>query len=461
MVLLMTDRLPRGGSAAARGAEGLSRQPGARSRSAGAASGAAVCPHCCCCCGIYRHARVVRVVAAPRRKTLPTTRANPVAAATPPWDPPRGSRAGGRRRPIGGPGAVAAIMEQGLLSAEQRNQHQAGQPVPGTPAWQEYRGPTPMVWSEAMDRQPTVLPTATPSCGPNIVAGAIIQIAFIVSAVVLFEEVKAWTHSVVRKPDGTLTSDPEADKRVHEAFGIASTVLVVFVGELFCCASARYLRNIKQDVGAYAHVDNVRRSAPVIRWVMQCWHWERETYHKTETDDSTGNTREVEKHRTVRKDTWLFRGAYSPYYWEDISSPFPNFGDAHMTRLRFRKRFVFADQQSAYDYQQELRDFIRQRHMDVHYDFKESLDIGGYRSHVLACKQVGTIPWWIGQCYYYLASILCCSVPYHLLCYHDPNCLSEQSEICLYLALPSVRLIMYVFNVSCGQVPHQIRSAML
>jgi hypothetical protein len=30
MVLLMTDRLPRGGSAAARGAEGLSRQPGAR-----------------------------------------------------------------------------------------------------------------------------------------------------------------------------------------------------------------------------------------------------------------------------------------------------------------------------------------------------------------------------------------------------------------------------------------------
>eukprot|EP01047_Picozoa_sp_COSAG01_P033073 COSAG01_NODE_2419_length_7731_cov_34.853138_1_plen_396_part_10 len=298
-----------------------------------------------------------------------------------------------------------------------------------------------------MDRQPTVLPTATPSCGPNIVAGAIIQIAFIVSVVVLFEEVKAWTHSVVRKPDGTLTHDPEADKRVRDAFGIASSVLVVFVGELFCCASARYLRNIKQDVGAYAHVDNVRRSAPVIRWVMQCWHWERETYHETETDDSTGNTRKVEKHRTVRKDTWLFRGAYSPYYWEDISSPFPNFGDAHMTRLRFRKCFVFADQQSAYDYQQEQRDFIRQRHMDVHYDFKESFDIGGYRSHVLACKQVETIPWWIGQCYYYLASILCCSVPYHLLCYHDPNCLSEQSEICLYLALP-VRLIMYLTSVA-------------
>eukprot|EP01047_Picozoa_sp_COSAG01_P110926 COSAG01_NODE_39724_length_472_cov_19.603217_1_plen_111_part_10 len=89
-------------------------------------------------------------------------------AGTPAW----GRRSASYR------GAVAA-MEQGLLSAEQRNQHQAGQHVPGTPAWQEYRGPTPMVWAEAMDRQPTVLPTATPSCGPNIVAGAIIQIAFI------------------------------------------------------------------------------------------------------------------------------------------------------------------------------------------------------------------------------------------------------------------------------------------
>lgn len=38
---------------------------------------------------------------------------------------------------------------------------------------------------------------------------------------------------------------------------------------------------------------------------------------------------------------WAVR--YRPYYWEDISSPFPDIGEAALTRLTFQKKFVFAD----------------------------------------------------------------------------------------------------------------------
>ena len=77
---------------------------------------------------------------------------------------------------------------------------------------------------------------------------------------------------------------------------------------------------------------------------------------------------------------------YSPYYWEDISSPFPDIGNAQLTRLTFDKTFVFADRQSAKDYARTKRAFIWSNLRDSHYDFNEHFDIPGFESHVLACK---------------------------------------------------------------------------
>ena len=61
----------------------------------------------------------------------------------------------------------------------------------------------------------------------------------------------------------------------------------------------------------------------------------------------------------VRCNTWSASTTYSPYYWEDISSPFPDIGSAYMTRLTFSKEYCFADGESDRHFSETKRAFIR------------------------------------------------------------------------------------------------------
>ena len=56
-----------------------------------------------------------------------------------------------------------------------------------------------------------------------------------------------------------------------------------------------------------------------------------------------------------------------PYYWEDISSPFPDIGTASLTRLIFDKDFTFADAASVEHFSWTKRQFLRMNRRDIHY----------------------------------------------------------------------------------------------
>ena len=71
-----------------------------------------------------------------------------------------------------------------------------------------------------------------------------------------------------------------------------------------------------------------------------------------------------------------------PYYWEDISSPFPDIGTASLTRLTFDKQMAFADAASAQHFSQSKRQFIRMNRRDIHYGISSSYCV---RRYVAAC----------------------------------------------------------------------------
>lgn len=72
-----------------------------------------------------------------------------------------------------------------------------------------------------------------------------------------------------------------------------------------------------------------------------------------------------------------------PFYWEDISTPFPDIGAAKLTRLRFEKTFVFADGEAAADFKGSKRRFVAANNRDELYLLP--LNVHLYRAF-LFCK---------------------------------------------------------------------------
>ena len=78
----------------------------------------------------------------------------------------------------------------------------------------------------------------------------------------------------------------EAQKSdVQTAQFMCGVVLFIMLVEICTCPSVSYLRNMLSDGNAYAHVESVRKTAPEIRWHIQCYHYETRHYTVTTTDD--------------------------------------------------------------------------------------------------------------------------------------------------------------------------------
>eukprot|EP01046_Picozoa_sp_COSAG06_P099715 COSAG06_NODE_45833_length_351_cov_1.734127_1_plen_116_part_11 len=112
--------------------------------------------------------------------------------------------------------------------------------------------------------------------------------------------------------------------------------------------------------GAFQHVEQVREATPSLQWGITCYHYET----RTRTNDQ--GKRVQERQRIVTHKATM---AYVPFYWEDISSPLPDIGMSKLTRLRFEKTFVFADDEAAADFNNAKRTFIATNNRDEIYEF--------------------------------------------------------------------------------------------
>jgi hypothetical protein len=245
------------------------------------------------------------------------------------------------------------------------------------------------VWAEsirlAVDAQPAAL------CTRGLAVVGLLQVAFTASIAGSF-----------------VVTDDATRNNLFLAAGLLAFLMVI---EICASSSATYIQNVLQDDSAYQHVENVRKAAPSIRWRIQCYHYRTEAYITTQMDGA-GNKQIQNHNRQVRHNTHSAWAIYTPYYWEDISSPFPDIGSASLTRLTFEREFVFADDESRSHFRSAKQQFIHSNRKDAHYEFTEVLDTPGFQRKVLACKDSAEVPWWLSSWCYYIASALCLTIPF-------------------------------------------------
>lgn len=120
--------------------------------------------------------------------------------------------------------------------------------------------------------------------------------------------------------------------------------------------------------------------------------------------------------RTVKVVTRTTERTYEPYYWEDISSPFPDLGRTALTRLTFSKVYTFADAESAQHFEAEKANFISaNNHYDKSFYVNENFNVSGYEDNVLACEDATARPSWLSVSCFALSTCFCCGVPFRML----------------------------------------------
>eukprot|EP01046_Picozoa_sp_COSAG06_P000813 COSAG06_NODE_23_length_33072_cov_44.622327_31_plen_407_part_00 len=292
---------------------------------------------------------------------------------------------------------------------DEQQQQEQQQPQVGADA-----ADTTSVWAEsvrlAVEAQPAAL------CTSWLAAACLLQLAFVASLV------------------GALSSrgdDALGDEATRNNwFTAVAIVAFLMMAEVCASPSAAFLRHKLGDASAYQHVEGVRKAGPSVRWHMQCYHYRTESH--TSQMDGTGNKQATTTSRQVRHNTHSAWATYTPYYWEDISSPFPDIGSGSLTRLTFQREFVFADDESRSHFRSAKRQFIEANQRDCHYEFAEHLETPGFQRHVLACKDSRALPWWLSKWAYYLCSLFCLTVPYRLafakMCWEIPEYRCERAQ---------------------------------
>jgi hypothetical protein len=197
----------------------------------------------------------------------------------------------------------------------------------------------------------------------------------------------------------------------------AVIVFLFMLCELDSAPSNKYLDHTVVGTDADAHIASVRAAAPSVRWHVQCYHMETETH--TSSDENGSHT----ETRTVRKNTHSASMDYRIFFWEDISIPLPSIlklSSNKITRLKFAKRFCFADAESAAHFEQQKAQFVRENDRDIKIEVTEQLVVEGYEDYILALQDADSAPCWLGPGGFCLAFCCCMTVLYRVLF----NCVS-------------------------------------
>jgi len=176
-----------------------------------------------------------------------------------------------------------------------------------------------------------------------------------------------------------------------------------YMEALFFSGTPRYLWNQTDPEGIDVYVERVKRSAPEIGFHVECYH--HETRHRT-VRDSNGNTR-TESY-TVKVTT--YRGSDVLHYssWDDVSGVLAGVGEEYrMTRCRFSKNYIFADERSRDEYEHQWSHFKNShRHRDTHMDTWITFHVNGYTGRKLAIVGENDVHCCVHLAWYLLSTLL-------------------------------------------------------
>ena len=161
-------------------------------------------------------------------------------------------------------------------------------------------------------------------------------------------------------------------------------LLVCYLAECLCFSDThKFLWNLTRDSALKPHIEQVKRSRPIIRLKIQCYHFE--THHWWETvKDANGRERRVRRSKEVRVNTHAASHVYQ-YSWVRDSG-----GDAYnrwpatlLAKVEFGKRWTFGDDYTRQHFGLYKRRFIRHHRRDRHYDFSQDFELPEFRERLL------------------------------------------------------------------------------
>jgi len=198
-------------------------------------------------------------------------------------------------------------------------------------------------------------------------------------------------------------------------YGLLSLAVISYLFEMFCSSSFWYLYESHELHAVEGIINNIKAATPSVNWHVQCYHFET---RYTTRRDSEGRTHRESKR--VRVDTWSASGRFNFHSWQDASAPLQGMDDFKLTKLKLKKRFVFANQFTRSEFERQRAHFRQVNKRDVHQDFTQTFNCPGFRSRLLSESVKGYKPWclnvqfylffhlcFLGPCYRWWFSSIC------------------------------------------------------
>ena len=208
----------------------------------------------------------------------------------------------------------------------------------------------------------------------------------------------------------------DAVERMRIAPYILISLLWLFLLlESLGCNEMQYMSNMSDLVSATEFLDKIRGNAPEISFSCECYHWV--TRYRTVTyTDSQGRSQTREESHQEMEVTHRDSEVYSYAYHQDVSANnVEGVSSTGVTRISLSKAFSCGDETTRQDFDQKYTNFYeRNKNKDLHISHQTHFDIPGYQDRI-AVSPDGRVPWWMGGCWFFLATAALLTWPYRLL----------------------------------------------
>ncbi|GBG34701.1 Transmembrane protein 151-like [Hondaea fermentalgiana] len=165
----------------------------------------------------------------------------------------------------------------------------------------------------------------------------------------------------------------------------------------------------------------IRQRPPRLVMHAECYHYETRVRSVRESyQDANGNTHHRTRHETYQEKVVTCRYSEAKHYasWMDLSGAGPRLAEVNQKYVgilvHVKKKLECDDPDTETDLESQAQRFRdRYRNRDSHFDYRESLEIDGFRPTVFL-HDASRTPVYIGPKAYVIATLLLCSWPYRV-----------------------------------------------
>lgn len=182
-----------------------------------------------------------------------------------------------------------------------------------------------------------------------------------------------------------------------------------------CCKSdsQKFLRNQMEIVEYGNFLAKVKKSAPTVYFVVECYHYETKTTATTIYVNNIPQT--TYQTSTVKVVSSTNSQQFGFATWSDITGDPTGMSSHKLIKLNVDKLLVFADDATEKEYnKQKQLHTDKHKNRDTHFNAYMQHVINGYQEHVLVKSGSATKPFFLNIWFFALFSLIGFSWPYRM-----------------------------------------------